>query len=372
MKQKTNNLIITLPFVFTIFAIGIINEIKLPNTTSFIENRSLEQKPKFDKNNIKEYTIAYEKFYSDQFIGRETLIKIYNQVQQNLNKSIIQNVYIEDDWLLGKMDFFNNSYLDNKVNTVVELQTEGKKITYFSVPHKGSSLSHLYPKYDTSVADHLENKKYFISELNNKGIDAYMLDDFLKSKYTESELESFYYKTDHHWNALGAYEVTKEILNRLNIDFDDNLYTVIRNTDKEFLGSYNRKLGSLFSKDEELTFIKPTNVENIKMFTYKTNSIIEVNPNDYICRLRDNDEISYGGYYQGDLAYLKVTNEDSITDRKILIVRDSYQAPTTLIFSSVFREVEIIDDRYLSTINKTLDQLIKESNATDVIFFKYL
>lgn len=374
MKKKINDLIIIVPFMLSIFTVSVLNELKPAKATSFIENRNLAQKPDFSIKNFKEFATSYEKFYSDQFIERENLLTTYTQIQINLNKSSVQNVYMNNDWLLGKVDNFSKKALDTKVQDIVTLNKNlgDKTISYFSVPHKGSALLHLYPDYDTSVINHLDNKNYLISELNSNNIAAYNLDEIIKSKFEEVELESMYYKTDHHWNAFGAYAVTQEIFNKLNIPFNDYLYEIIETNNKKFLGSYNRKLGSLFSKDETLSYIKPTNTENIKAFAYVNGTKKEVSPNSYLNTQRDLEEVSYGGFYQGDLPYLKITNENSITDRKVLIIRDSYQAPTTLMFSSVFKEVEIIDDRHISTINKTLEQLIKESDATDIIYFKYL
>lgn len=374
MKKKLIDLIIILPFMLSIFTISVLNEIKPAKDNSFIENRTLAKKPDFSLKDFKEYTVSYEKFYSDQFVKREDLLTVYTQLQINLNKSSIQNVYMNNGWLLGKVDNFSEKDLDTKAQSVVDINENlyNKTISYFSVPHKGSALSHLYPKYDTSITKHLENKNYLLNKLNSNNISAYNLDEIIKSKFSESELESMYYKTDHHWNAFGAYAVMQEILNKLNIPFDDSLYKITETSNKKFLGSYNRKLGSLFSKDEVLSYINPNNTTNIKMFAYVNGEKKQVNPKSYLSTQRDKGEVSYGGFYQGDLPYLKVVNKNSTTDRKILIIRDSYQAPTTLMFSSVFREVEIIDDRHIATINKTLDELIKESDATDIIYFKYL
>lgn len=374
MREKLNNYILIVPFLFIIFFFAICNELNADKETSFIENRNLAQEPDFSIKNIKDFTTSYEKYYSDQFIGREKLLTAYINLQTKLNKSVVQNVYIKNDWLLGKIDVFSKESLDSKIDNILTLNKNipDKKIHYFSVPHKASALSHLYPKYDTTVKDHLANKDYLISQLNKNGIPAYNMDNIHNSKFTTDELESMYYKTDHHWNAFGAYSVTKEILNILDITIDDSMYNIEETNNKNFLGSYNRKLGSLFSKKETLSYIVPNNTNDFSLYAYKNGALQEVNPKYYLCSQRDLEEVSYGGFYQGDLPYLKIVNENSLTDRKIVIVRDSYQAPTTLLFSSIFREVEIVDDRHISSINKTLEDIIKDSEATDVIFFKYL
>ncbi len=57
-------------------------------------------------------------------------------------------------------------------------------------------------------------------------------------------------------------------------------------------------------------------------------------------------------------------------NKKILIFRDSYQAPTTLLFADMFKEVEIADPRNINSIYKTYKEIIEESNA-DIVMFMY-
>ena len=374
MRKKINDYILTASFMTIIFSVGICNELSEKKDTSFIENRSLAQKPEFSIENIKDFTVNYEKYYSDQFLMREDFLKAYTALQLKLKKSVIQDIYVNNDWLLGKVDALSNKSLDSKINSVVSLKKNftDKNFYYFSVPHKASALSHLYPEYDTSVEKHLDNENYLISNLNKNGISAYSMDSFFKSKFSKEELESMYYKTDHHWNAFGAYEATKEILSTLNIPFDESLYDIIEVNNKSIIGSYNRKLGSLFSKKETLSYIVPPNISNLNIFAYVNNTLQKVNTNTYLSSQRNLEEVSYGGFYHSDLPYMKIVNNESLTDNKILIIRDSYQAPTTSLFASIFKEVEIVDDRHTAKINKTLDDIIKESNADTIIYLKYL
>ena len=57
-------------------------------------------------------------------------------------------------------------------------------------------------------------------------------------------------------------------------------------------------------------------------------------------------------------------------DKKILIFRDSYQAPNTWLFADLFKEVEIADPRNIDKIDKTYKQIIEDSNS-DIVMFMY-
>ena len=67
-------------------------------------------------------------------------------------------------------------------------------------------------------------------------------------------------------------------------------------------------------------------------------------------------------------AILVIKNKKGLVNKKILIFRDSYQAPTTWLFADLFKEVEIIDPRNIEKINKTYKEMILESNPNIVMF----
>lgn len=374
MKKFIYNYFLIGSFICFIFLFGIANYLSPIKDTSFIENRSLSKKPNFSVKNIKEFISSYEKFYSDQFIFREDMLKLYTELQIKLKKSNIQNVYINGDWLLGKMDILSKESIDTKVTNTLNIKkaSSDKKFYYFSIPHKSSALIHLYPSFDSTVKNHDSNKDYFINELNDNGINAYNIDNLIKKKYSITELENMYYKTDHHWNAYGAYAASKEIFNIIGIDLDESLYKILEVDKKNFTGSYNRKLASLFNKKETMSSIVTPNTEDIVLYGYVNKVFMKLKTQNYLSPHYNLEDITYGGFYHGDYPYLKIINQNSLLDEKILIVRDSYQAPTTPLFASIFREVEIVDDRHLNLIDKQLTDIIKDSDADYVIYFKYL
>ncbi|EPZ57271.1 hypothetical protein H477_2349 [[Clostridium] sordellii ATCC 9714] len=62
----------------------------------------------------------------------------------------------------------------------------------------------------------------------------------------------------------------------------------------------------------------------------------------------------------------KIENKDAPINKKVLIVRDSYQAPTTLLFADLFNSVEILDPR--NNIDLNVSKVVNESNPDVVVF----
>ena len=86
----------------------------------------------------------------------------------------------------------------------------------------------------------------------------------------------------------------------------------------------------------------------------------EINEDKIIASDKNKNEITYGGGYTNDYPYYKVVNKNAITDKKILIIKDSFEAPLTWLFSDVFEEVEIVDLRH---IDLSIDEILDKSKS---------
>ena len=67
---------------------------------------------------------------------------------------------------------------------------------------------------------------------------------------------------------------------------------------------------------------------------------------------------------------LKIRNKDALNDKKILIIRDSYQAPTSWMFADVFSEVQLVDPRYTEKLDLSIKEIIEDSDD-DMVMFMY-
>ncbi len=74
--------------------------------------------------------------------------------------------------------------------------------------------------------------------------------------------------------------------------------------------------------------------------------------------------MTYEGAYTGNHPYYKVINDKAITNKKVMIIRDSYQAPLTWLLSDVFTQVEIVDPRH---VNMDIDDILSKSDSDIVM-----
>ena len=377
--MKKNRYII-IPFLVIIVTFFVFNTISPDKEYSKVENRTLSKRPSLEKVGGENFSKEYEDYYNDQFVFRDFLIGVNTVTDYILNKTEVGNYYVVDNnWILGKFpNVFNEKRLNRYSNAINKLakvgKSEGKDVYFAMTPHKTNVLKHIYPKYiETSSID--KNIKGFEDKLNKEVINYIEMDDYMMNKFSKKELESMYFKTDHHWNGKGAFEGFKKIIEEMDLDISsENLknifskYKEVTVDSKKFNGSYNKNICMVVREKEypDYLTIKENKNNDVEYFLNGEN----VKEEDVIATSRHEEEWDYGGAYSrgAQMNILKIKNEDAFSDKKILVIRDSMQGATTWLFRDFFKETELIDPRNISDIKKSYTEIIKESDADIVLF----
>lgn len=369
---------LTVPFIVFIFGIGILNLLSMDKAESLNENRSLQQAPGIENIINRDYPKIYETYYTDQFINRDSLLKLYTKLQIKMNKSTVRGYYIIDNkWIMPnkvvKQKDEQIKHIADKVNEFSKkIKKDSREIYYISTPCKSQALDGLYPKF-AGKGFALENVSKFGQNLDGNYINFINIDKYFHNEFSEKEKEKMYFKTDHHWNGIGAFEGFKYIIKNMNVLnennkdlIDDSKFEISEITNKKFLGSYNRNLFSLFSKDENIPYVNSKGREKYEYFNNNGQGYEISDEGKLISTEKNFDEITYGGAYTSDIPLYKIENKDAPINKKVLIVRDSYQAPTTLLFADLFNSVEILDPR--NNIDLNVSKVVNESNPDVVVF----
>lgn len=375
--NKRKAIFLIVPFLSIIFSVGLLNFFIEDKDVSKSENRELQQMPGIGAIKDKTFTSLFETYYTDQFMFRDELIKADIKWQMFTKKSNIKGLYLADDnWIMGGVETSEKKKDEykplvekvEKINKMVE--ASNKKMYYVSLPHKVKTLYNKYPKKYINKNYGFENHEKFLSMLKNDDINTIDIGKYFVDNFSEKTLEKFYFKTDHHWNSLGAYEAFKYIIEDLNktigLDVDLSKYTYktsyIKN--KPFLGSYNNNLYGMFTKDEDVPYVYMDRKYNNKYYELKDGKFEEVEEDYIIGNGIDDDEISYEKAYTGNHSYYKIVNKNANTKEKVLMIRDSYQAPLTWLFSDIFEEVEVVD---LRATDLNIDDILKMSDSNIVM-----
>ena len=171
------------------------------------ENRALATMPVFSLENFVKgkFGSDYETYITDQFIGRDTWITTTSYLDLALGRREINGVYFcSDDYLV---ETHKNSEIDKEQAVVnaerlaeflsqYEVTLGEDRVKAMLVPTAGTILSDKLPPF----AGTFDQAEYLRNFEEIAGTSAMNLIQAL----SEKKGEYLYYRTDHHWTALGA------------------------------------------------------------------------------------------------------------------------------------------------------------------------
>lgn len=364
--KRVSSILMSCFFIGIIFVFGIIMLFKSDGKESEVENRTLMQKPSFNKNTLisGEFFRNYETYFADQFYKRDFFIKAYTQAQLLMNKTMLNNVIIADDhWLMEPpvTSVKRSTYRDSisKLNDLAIYASDNNiSLNLALVPHKKNALSFIYPEsIKKSVGN--EASQYFVSQIEpsirNIDVSKALLND-----HNENQLKDMYFRTDHHWNMKGAFKAYQYIIDGLDeqlLQTDlkkpiDN-YAMVCNENARFIGSYNKKIFGLKDYDAEfLCGYYPKNQSDLVKFngvSSKGQTISEFKE-VFGKSMNSNKTINYAGITSNDFAEIKF-EYNNLSSINLLILKDSYANAIVPFIAKHFRKTNVIDLRHYHEMN---------------------
>ena len=370
MKQKnckqTENLILIIPFLCITVFFFVLSFLYPKYTLSLTENRMLAQPPVLSRQTIASFPGDFEKYFNDQFPGREKFLKLFSRLQLVSGKIKVRNLYIVNGFLLPQEYLYSDSDLAvsaEKTGALMRyIASVGKKGCYVSLPYKTSVYNDMLPAYIQNNFGEL-NYMNFVGRLD-PGIKTC---DAFRCYQGRDSLEQYFFKTDLHWNAKGAavayqyilqwlYEekfIDSPVHSKLNFDF-----AYIEDT--PYMGDLNRRFSYLFSTHETIPVFNSGEKPVQYYLSYDSDQYTLDKDEITDQSLNDGSE-NYNSVYTLNRGYYKMVSRDALLDTGVLVIKDSMQDAMTEMFSSVFQTTEVVDIRYLE--DTALSQIIKDSEA---------
>ncbi len=172
--------------------------------------------------------------------------------------------------------------------------------------------------------------------------------------------EDIYFRTDHHWQALGAYYCAEELASVAGVPFA-KLTTFIAHSSEGMLGSFYSSYthdSVLKNNPDTMTWYEPSASHTVTYYSR----------NDFDSPLTGRTLFStnngYTKFIYGD-SYTTHIKSNVGNGRKLLIFKDSYGNALAPFVVSSFDEVYIADYRYFELNAK---EFIEQEGITDVCF----
>lgn len=355
---------------------GALLSVLLPKKSfSETENRYLAQLPRFSWSSLADGTFGtdYEKYLSDQFPFRDSWIGIKTAAEQLQMKKEINKVWLGSDQFLFEAlypeDIDRVLYEKNIERLSVFAQTQEEllgspHVRIMLIPSASQILTDQLPAFASPF-----QQNQIVTDLQKNGIFSLMIpvQDALTSAYSElqpSDREQLYYRTDHHWTSSGAYVgyrawADSTGLNPLSPD-DFTVETVSRN----FLGTIHSKL-NLPIRPDSIELYQP--LEEPEWSVYYDGSSKPSHSLYSMEALQTRDQ--YRVFLDGNHGWTRIVNPDQPSDKKLLIIKDSYAHSFAPFAALHFGETHMVDLRYF---NGKISSFIEEQGITDVLVLYHI
>lgn len=351
--------ILTLLFLSFTFGMVILNAITKDKEFSQSENRMLAKKPKFTIERLLEgrFSTKYEKYKVDQFIGRDFFINAKSHIDEMLGKNENNGVYICDDgYLMEDFKRPDEKYLNENIKAINDFSKKHKEINQYMLiaPNAISILNDKLPKFAPII-----NQKKYLDDLNKSLNDKINFVDGYKA-LNNHKSEYIYYKTDHHWTTLGAYYGFLESAKSMKLDVKRNNYNIEPVTN-DFHGTLYSKSG-FASKDSDIVNVYlPKNKEDEVVVNYVEEK--KKSPSIYDSKkLQGKDK--YEVFLGGNHPLLKI-NTTLKSEKKLLLIKDSYANSFVQFLTPYFSEIVMVDPRYFY---EDIEKLIDKEKITDMLY----
>lgn len=260
---------------------------------------------------------------------------------------------------------FNQSTADNYASVVNRAATllEGKSQVYnMIIP---TSMAITLPeeyKANTNSSDQQKAVEYMYSLMLptvNK-VDVY-------STLMAHKDEYIFFRTDHHWTALGAYYAYCDLMN-VKGAIPAELTAFNEYKFDGFLGSFYAESGqkaSLGNAPDYVMAYEPKQLQKIHTFT----AAGEIN----YSIVSDGNALSAANKYLtfvcGDHPYGIMTNPEITDGSSCLVIKESFGNAMVAYLTQNYQNVYVVDYRYINGIFPgTLTQFVDERGIQDVIF----
>ena len=334
------------------------NIIKPDAESSEKENRNLAKRPSFSVSAAADGSFMqdYESYQSDQFVFRDMWMSLKTNLDIISGKSYSNGVYRgKDGYLIEDAVEPDENNLKKNIGAINSLANEDKYTVYtLIVPNAVSVIPDKLPNY-APVRSQSEDLDNFRKQLSDevKDIDVY---DILSD---QSDKQQLYYHTDHHWTTYAAYCAYIKASSTLGIDADRvkyNLYKVAN----DFVGTMAHTSGYTGKKDTVEVFL-PNNSDVEYVVDYVESQTKRTSVYDTE-KLEESDKYLVFMGANEPIIDIKTTAK---TDRKLMIVKDSYANSFIPFLIPDYSEIVVIDPRYYYD---DVYQVLEDKGITEVLF----
>jgi len=303
--------------------------------------------------------------------GSQTGSKTLDTITTDATPYQSGGVYIVGDTgfeMYNYVDSLAKSYAD--IVTAVADQLSGTSTVYTLAVPLSSGITLPDALYsDIPGSDQAQAEKDILAAMGNN-VKTVPLHEMLMSHRSEY----IYFRTDHHWTALGAYYAYREFCGAKGITPHSLSEYEVSQYDG-FLGSFYNDGGkpdAMKNNPDVVTAYHPISTEARMQYVNKKtgNENDELTPGKVIYDESDAPaSLKYGTFITGDNSYSVINNPDVTDGSSCVVVKESFGNAFVPFLTDHYQTIHVIDYRYWKG---SLSQFVTDNNVQDVLFVNNL
>lgn len=302
------------------------------------ERRVLAARPEPTKETLLDGSFMedYEEYVTDQFVSRDKWIDLKTGMDLALQKQELKGVYLcEDDYLIekhAKADF--PPELEEEKLALLEKLVDRWDAKVMLVPTADNIMKNRLPAY----AEYYDQAA-FLERVSERVGEEHYIDVY--STLLEHRDEELYYRTDHHWNSLGAYygyQTWADACGYEPINYDVNDRKVVS---ENFLGTLHSKVNISVAPDT-IEYFPATEYLPVRLtydLTTKSDSFYEPK------HLEGNNQ--YGYFLDDNHAFIEIDTANS-NGKTLFVIKDSYANCMIPLMAMHYDKIYVVDLRYMN------------------------
>ncbi|XID94174.1 DHHW family protein [Paenibacillaceae bacterium WGS1546] len=376
LRDKLNLIL----FLVLIFGIAAVNLLKPPSeSTSDLEQRELMAMPEFSTEKLFEgsYTRDFDNYFADNFAFRSSLVQVGSSMKdlkgfQDENRI---HIVVQGGDNMGGNNVSASQYLILRDRAFIAFKSSAEAIERYAdtlnqiadrVGPDVNVYSLLAPSSvefsgHSGIEQLTESQKEAIDQINLR-LDASIVQVDAYAGLAAHQDEYIYFRTDHHWSALGAYYAYVQFMEAIG-EQPIPLEQYQKEQIPEFLGTaYKQTLNDRLERHPDtIEYYLPFTEYQYMMHTSPTRSVDRnlVDPN--FAKYSSTD---YAVFLGGDYPWGEIVT-DNKNGKRVVVVKDSYANAFVPFLLPHFEKVYYLDPRHY---HANLLDFIQEQEITDVLF----
>ncbi len=349
MMKKIPVFLLFAVFIAVFAAAGLL----IPSRTySDLENRYLAQKPDFTLESFlkNEFSQEYEEYCNDQFPARDQWVTLKSVTETALGKTENNGVVLgRDGQLFNKVIRLDTETWESHTDALLQFaQKHSGNVTVTIVPNSYSVLSDKLP-----AGLHLLDQQSVIGSFYEE-LAPYAQTVDLFPALSDHAGEYIYYRTDHHWTTLGAWYGYESLCGALSLT-PVPLSSFEGHEVPGFYGTYYSRSRLSGAQEDTITWYDIP-VESVSCDGTQMDGLYDLSRFE----IRD----KYSAFLHGNHGITVIRGKNPETQKRLLILQDSFGNSIAPYFSQNYAEVTIIDLRHFAP---SISQFIAENGFDDIL-----